>query len=104
MTQTQHTPGPWEATHRIRDSKSWVVYSVAIADNEICAVFHDGTEELPEANARLIAAAPDLLLALEGLRHMAYKLIDARQDDRHLDEFKIYEADACAVIAKAKGR
>ena len=71
MTSTNgqgHTSGPWAATTR-KGSWDWVVYSVADPNIEICQTFHDGTEfnEVGEANAHLIAAAPDLLEACKGL-------------------------------------
>lgn len=56
---------------------------------QVCVVFTDSKEE--EANARLIAAAPDLLEALENIEN----------DDGHIPE-KIW-AMRNAAIAKAKG-
>lgn len=66
-----HTPGPWDLTTR-RGSWDWVVFQAANPNIEICQPFHDGTEdnELGEANARLIAAAPDLLAALKGAQRI----------------------------------
>ncbi len=60
---SHHTPGPWHVTTR-QGSRDWAV----VAKNErheICQMFHDGSElnETGEANARLIAAAPELLEA-----------------------------------------
>jgi len=55
----QHTPGPW----RSNDFSS-SVYGYIFGDSQaVCRVFLDGDE--CEANARLIAAAPDLLEALK---------------------------------------
>jgi hypothetical protein len=52
-----HTPGPW------KEKRKLAIYS---ADDEpICAVFPAETEERSKADARLIAAAPDLLEALQ---------------------------------------
>ena len=62
MSQTaKHTPGPWsyeKATKTIRAKPS--NYWIATMDSWDGAVNH-------EANAQLIAAAPDLLEALRGL-------------------------------------
>lgn len=68
----QHTPGPWEV--EVRDgSESFLVdtlYFVVNAKNKriICDVYMynnvDG-EEMMEANANLIAAAPTMKAALE---------------------------------------
>lgn len=70
---TEHTPGPWAATTR---QGSWdrVVFQASNPNTEICQMFHDGTDEnlTGEANARLIAAAPDLLEALEAHRAWSY--------------------------------
>lgn len=54
-----HTPGPW----RSNDFSS-SVYGYIFGDSQaVCRVFLDGDE--CEANARLIAASPDLLDALQ---------------------------------------
>jgi hypothetical protein len=52
MTDTKHTPGPW-----VRNETWGLIVS---GDGEVAAL-HSGNE----ANARLIAAAPELLAALE---------------------------------------
>jgi len=64
MRTEQFTPGPWRTTG----------INVRAGDALICwATNHHANAETPEpeklANARLIAAAPDLLLALERLTH-----------------------------------
>lgn len=59
--KTNWTPGPWAVVNRVK-SWDWVVYSEKNPNDEICQPFHDGTEfnEIGEANAHLIAAAPEL--------------------------------------------
>ena len=64
MRTEQFTPGPWRTTG----------INVRAGDALICyATNHHANAETPEpeklANARLIAAAPDLLLALQRLTH-----------------------------------
>ena len=95
-----HTPGPWTA--RIQKNKShadlgWIIEhsngrigwaSLAYADTNREAGADDPSRE---ANARLIAAAPDLLAALEGVLRVA---------DRATVEFDA----ARAAIAKARGQ
>jgi hypothetical protein len=57
-----HTPGPWFATDTI------VAESNRTGSNAICDTAHsryDMSHDEAKANARLIAAAPDLLAALE---------------------------------------
>ncbi len=86
---TKHTAGPWEsqatAGHDIHGQSS--VYSEC--DGKDIAIVYDG-----EANARLIAAAPELLEALREIQDHLY----TKQDFARCREM------ARAAIAKAKGR
>jgi hypothetical protein len=80
-----HTPGPWRTTG----------LNVRAGDALICyATNHWADDETPEserqANADLIASAPDLLSALE-------RLVHPMADDEDLDY-------AREIIAKAKGQ
>lgn len=63
----QHTPGPWACFYKHKYDE-WHV-SVPMSEGSMkWALFDDGVRsENPEADARLIAAAPDLLLALQML-------------------------------------
>lgn len=74
MTNTKHTPGPWELTFLSKAGKqNPTVYQID-GDLEkgglsVCRVFIGGAEAngySSEANAHLIAAAPELLEALKG--------------------------------------
>lgn len=95
--QATHTPGPWTVV-RNGDSNALIRYSdgenasyiAQCNDLQLCP--EHGTVE---ANARLIAAAPDLLAALEELLADKY-LADPINADRM--------ANARAAIAKAKGQ
>jgi hypothetical protein len=67
MTQTtKHTPGPWQ------DNDAGLIYGQVSADDDeapfICDVCDNQPDytEREKANARLIAAAPELLTALKG--------------------------------------
>lgn len=73
MKQSEHTPGPWmanldETTHeggmpvRAIDPKDGMRFRVADVYGLDCDVNHC---EISKANARLIAAAPELLAALQ---------------------------------------
>lgn len=89
MSEGKHTPGPWLVTKEY-DHNNDVSWRVSAPLPRIAAT---ATED--EANARLIAAAPDMLEALEGL--VSY-----------LDRTCLYEdsgarARIVAVIQKAKG-
>ena len=57
-TQAAHTPGPW------KEKRKLAIYSSD--DEPICTVFPAETEGQSAADARLVAAAPDLLSALRG--------------------------------------
>jgi hypothetical protein len=68
MENTNHTQGPWEmvktANARLNDTDSFHVFSQPDKNEMYQTVCF--TES--EANAKLIAAAPDLLHALEQIR------------------------------------
>lgn len=60
-TEQQHTPGPWvyeEPAGLYRDPTAYVVRTTQGWQSSVAQVVPEGTAE---ANARLIAAAPDLL-------------------------------------------
>lgn len=61
MADTNHTPGPW------RVEESWGAPCIQAKKRPVATVlYHNGSEDPDvEANARLIAAAPDLLAAAE---------------------------------------
>ena len=88
---TKHTPGPWA----IRETATHI--AVIGANNE--ALFHEykGNTGVKE-DARLIAAAPDLLNALQAI---VKSLAD--QDDEGMIEHAQQMIDARAAIAKATG-
>ncbi len=108
VTDTQtHTPGPWRISkNRTGEPDPWIEgapgYEQAIFGDDgskvaVCEQWHPDLEAESEANAALIASAPDLLEALEALRGdlLRYPNDDARR------EMIIDAADA--AIAKAKG-
>lgn len=67
MTQAKHTPGPWIIEDITDDgqsvisaaSKNWIDFA------RVWVVTDESTDKEGEANARLIAAAPELLEALK---------------------------------------
>ena len=69
MTTTKHTPGPWEI-HRIAPEHN-KGYGQLIGPNHswavcaLCNPLDKQHDEERDANAHLIAAAPELLVALE---------------------------------------
>ena len=93
-TATQHTPGPWIASHRsIQDgqggSQRWHILAGSDQSIQVCTL--KGWDDEDEANARLIAAAPELLAAL---------IACERQLDRETLGGEALDA-ARAAIAKA---
>lgn len=60
----KHTPGPWTAQHC--GGRTWDVFSADGKRRVAFTMLADGRDDLPtEANARLAAAAPTMLDALE---------------------------------------
>lgn len=97
MTQTNHTPGPWEIDDAAFDGLDIVSPQGRVAmlnDGE------PGEDTSIWANARLIAAAPDMLAALEALMRWETSALDAEQAAALMDEVCDM---ARAAIAKAKG-
>ena len=95
---TKHTPGPWHYEHIGQDG--WGISSNNLEG--IAIVPHSLNMTHDEANARLIAAAPDLLQALEAIAPIlsiddgdVYEITYKRADLRPLSIM------ARAAIAKA---
>lgn len=110
--KTTHTPGPWKATHikgRTTNEHIRITGGDAGTDGEDCMYLEipalgtrgqNGMGRRDWANARLIAASPDLLAALEAaLPALEWHAFRYPNDK---DEQRIYDA-ARAAIAKAKG-
>jgi hypothetical protein len=85
-----HTPGPWLARELI--SGHWQVVQDDSAQ-QIAGVYATAGDS---SNARLIAAAPDLLAALEGI-------LEGGALDTTAPECDGYRAIVRAAIRKAKG-
>ena len=91
MNNTQHTPGPWSASpyNNITSRNGTVAKTEQMPGN-------DENERI--ANAHLIAAAPDLLSALQ-------EMISVFQDHEQYDEESAEVISmARAAIAKAEGK
>ena len=89
---TKHTPGDWYVTGEMTRYINVRIGGGLIQEVASCGPTEadGGYGSQQEANARLIAAAPDLLEALRGVLRIA---------DRKTDEFDA----ARAAIAKATG-
>lgn len=94
MTQTQHTPGPWQYWPSIGQVNR------PGDPNQICNIPPNGDKKPADendANARLIAAAPELLEALEMVVNIATHPKATKADIKRIAE------EARAALAKAKG-
>ena len=95
-TRAAHTPGPWtfkKGAHRIEvRTTPERAYAFSLPD---------------EANARLIASAPDLIEALAGcadaLREAGKDFAQANRLAVRPNLYELHERAARAAIAKAKG-
>ena len=98
--ELKHTPGPWS----IRQESVWSVGT----DHEMTALVYGCTDTEEEANARLIAAAPDLLEALKLAQsavadfHSGMNTTRPSEETRERNERIL--GSIRAAIAKAEGR
>lgn len=131
----QHTPGPWngglitqgqpigdEVIEEVAKQRGRTLGAITTGDGRFVAILAstDDTIEEDRANARLIAAAPDLVEALEGIfAHFdrddqapghAHTIIGVWDNDKSNGEkagtpcaWCAHWAAARAAIAKAKG-
>lgn len=109
MKITQHTPGPWKTAGQ----------AIYARDVYVAQCWAEFTRELPEyqgaigearvpendleaeANARLIAAAPELLSALENFQYISSAMAANREIS--LGTIKNCAEQARAAIANARG-
>ena len=101
VSASYHTPGPWMAVPGGRHDQEVIITTQHRLDqsfSEICGMdveFTGKHGDEQKANARLIAAAPELLDALTGL----LAVVNVRIDDPRTQQFD----KARAAIAKAEG-
>jgi hypothetical protein len=100
---SEHTPGPWTVKPY---GRNWGSYHIAEAEISIADMGHDlgvtqGQQDCDLANARLIAAAPDLLKSLTDL---IADIVDLANEYEICHEIvhSSYGNAAYAAIAKAK--
>jgi len=107
---SKHTPGPWTICCNV---SGWYIEANNLLDTYLAKIrtpkecndtfdnekkyvcYHDNETE---ADARLIAAAPELL---DALREIYHAFLDA--DGTHTDRQKAASLKACAAIFKATG-
>ena len=102
MTEQKHTPGPWKA---IRNNAYWEVVPQNRGPNapytigNVCASDPDAPDRgLQEANARLIAAAPEMLAALKSVAEWVNNPFDG-----NAPSINVIRKNINAAIAKAEG-
>ena len=89
---SKHTPGPWNVGHE--DENTGEIEVISDGRPYVCLVLPGAIDEVTPANARLIAAAPELLEALQ-----VAELALRERGLRACGEYKQIEA----AIAKATG-
>src|SRR6185503_8907079 len=108
MSKAMHTPGPWTASNpqevKVKPRTHHIILKGPGLENIALISSWRSVEteaEEAQANAHLIAAAPDLLEALE-------LILEARTQEKHLWNSAPGESplhDRCrAAIAKARGQ
>jgi hypothetical protein len=105
--KTEHTQGPWKA-HVAHESLNVVTDSVVTVDGlHVADVASYGASiATRNANARLIAAGPDLLAALQEIeRKLTILLFERRLDstDSAFYQVRYVRNLAISAIAKAEG-
>ena len=96
MTNTQHTPGPWFVDINGEGA-------ITAPDGMLIARMQNAyRDDLRESNARLIAAAPELLAALQDLAEEAARSVYPQPDKPDSAWAKLVRARA--AIAKATGK
>jgi hypothetical protein len=115
VSEAKHSPAPWRfqpttgySCGPVRNSPGYVVYA---ADGY--TVFHlptagrvlDSTAiDNPEADARIIAAAPDLLAACESVYYELDTLTGGEPTHPLANTVGMWKSALRAAIAKAKGQ
>lgn len=105
MTQAKHTPAPWEVRQAPSvNSRDYDIFQAGVSPSagKIARVpGREGREQISIANARLIAAAPELLEALKDILDRFKSCIAGGNGELDDDAPAIKKANA--AIAKAKG-
>lgn len=105
---SKHTPGPWKMRNRT-GNHDWNNWRIAAEDGPgrvggICRLDESLTGEESEANARLIAAAPELLEALDDCITNENATCIVQNDVAYMiRRFKAINQICRAAIAKATG-
>lgn len=114
---TTHTPGPWQSSEMTMIAKDWAALNrgklnIVVRGSDVIAAVWCGDDRntTEAANARLIAAAPDMIEALRQAEVALASELDMRNaaDDVQDAKYHVPVAPALeavrAAIAKAEGR
>ena len=99
-----HTPGPWRVGEKRHDYADIVIRVIRNRENHpVTMTCYAGyTRRTGDANARLVAAAPELLAALEQtITRFERCMVQAGSDPTYAHEAT---RDARSAIAKARGQ
>ena len=91
MSKPNHTPGPWEHTGQ-GDIVGKEDNGYGLGYVDVCSVYLRTVRGRTNANARLIAAAPELLAALRGMLAL---------DEEHHQRVQV-DDDVCAEVQAAR--
>jgi hypothetical protein len=95
VSESKHTPGPWTV------GKSDAGFSIYAGDLLIVDLVSGILDDEADANASLIAAAPDLLEALHQIT-MLDEIVYDPHNEEWLDSYRAARQAVAAVIAKAE--
>lgn len=102
--KTQHTPGPYHYVEVVRDGL--IGYEVRAEDESVICEIRPRPflVHVREENARLIAAAPELLGALKAMREEFVKLYQEFDPSGEIAVWDQWTVDADNAITKAEGK
>jgi len=103
---SKHTPGPWQVTNTLGKVAITVPHdSIGIAPYTVCHIWPHIEKGESEANAKLIAAAPELLETVKELVEIFEQINTNGMFAYHLDSHtgvKVKKANE--IIRKAEGK
>jgi hypothetical protein len=101
-SMTQHTPGPWrhwgsDIVIKDRDGDDMIICGMGKPASFRSHPYSVPSSRQTKANAQLIAAAPDMLAALQGI------MAESSRDDDDHDVIATIQGICRVAMAKAKG-
>lgn len=116
ISSSEHTPGPWTCDMTVSECdghSAMIIETEAPTHPTVAAAFCRDTDDETTANARIIAAAPQLLVACRSAS-LTYddrlSLLEDEREWRPNDEYEdmkehytLLKKDVDAVLAKAQG-